>query len=973
MNVELTLTQDGRTIGSYRLIEPGEYTLGCDPACSIPVEDSEMSHQHARLRLSDSELLLEDLGSSNGTFVDTQRIQQAIAVKLGQKIQLGATVLEVRSVADDASASADVTVVPRASVPGPAAPTLPRVRHLQQYELGSEVARGGMGAVLSARDLGLKRKVAMKVALDELIGAPDLLQRFEQEAEITGQLEHPGIVPVHELGTDEQGRAFYTMKFVQGVNLHDVLEKIKAGDADTIAKYPLSHLLTIFQKVCDAVAFAHSKGVIHRDLKPANIMIGEYGEVLVMDWGLAKVVNGINVQHSTSNVQHRTTDPNSVAALYERREEEDGGHRPPLQESGLTMSGQIMGTPQFMAPEQAEGKIEEIDARSDIFSLGAILYNILTLHPPVTGDNVQEILDKIRAGEIAHPSAYNPKSRSGILPDNSSKGDRRDACPTMPRPPLFPLRHCPGNRVPESLSAVTMKALALKKEDRYQSVPELQKDIAAYQGGFATRAEHAGTLKLLWLLIKRHKTLFLVSHAALLIVVIVVAAFSIRNAATLRQLRGTAPTFYGQAQALIRQQRFDDALEKISYALALRPDEAEYQYQKGNILQTLLRLPEAVLAYQQALQRNPQHALADENLKLCQKLIDESAGKDQPPPASLHALYLALRHQGRFDEALTIVPRLKEHAQVLYEETKASMAKAGVPGKLELLEDGTMALDLSGTSVTDLSPLKGMPITKLNLRRTKVSSLTPLRGMPLRELYMEENPISDLSPLKGMPMNKLMISGLPVTDIGPLRGMPLKELQLQFCSIRDITPLGGMPLTKLHLGNLLATDFSVIRGMLINDLSIQLSEFSDLTLLQNMPLEHLNLGYNPRLSDLGPLRGMKLRTLVLNKTSISDLRPLRGMQLYSLHLCDTPVRDLSPLSGIPLHALFLGGTQMCDFRSLADIPQLEYLVIPHHCREIESLRQLTNLKSLSNNPDWNAAIRNNKPVAEFWKEYDAKK
>ena len=160
------------------------------------------------------------------------------------------------------------------------------------YAMGQEVARGGMGAILQAKDLNIERTVAMKVTLKEAVADSLILRRFTQEAKLTGQLEHPNIVPVHDLSVDEQGRPFYTMKFVKGVTLLEILAQIRAGDTATISQYSLAHLLTIYQKVCDAVAFAHSKQVIHRDLKPANIMVGEYGEVLVMDWGLAKVVGG---------------------------------------------------------------------------------------------------------------------------------------------------------------------------------------------------------------------------------------------------------------------------------------------------------------------------------------------------------------------------------------------------------------------------------------------------------------------------------------------------------------------------------------------------------------------------------------------------------------------------------------------------------------------------------------------------------
>jgi len=148
-----------------------------------------------------------------------------------------------------------------------------------------------MGVVLNAEDIRLCRRVAMKRMLASGAAESENLRRFVREAQVLGWLEHPNIVPIHDLGLDEGGEAFYTMKFVQGRTLQSVLSSIAQGNREDIADYPLSRLLTIFLKVCDGVAFAHSKGIIHRDLKPANIMLGEYGEVLVMDWGLAKILS----------------------------------------------------------------------------------------------------------------------------------------------------------------------------------------------------------------------------------------------------------------------------------------------------------------------------------------------------------------------------------------------------------------------------------------------------------------------------------------------------------------------------------------------------------------------------------------------------------------------------------------------------------------------------------------------------------
>ncbi|MEQ2007708.1 MAG: protein kinase [Limisphaerales bacterium] len=383
------------------------------------------------------------------------------------------------------------------------------------YRPGREIARGGMGAVLDARDNKLARSVAMKVMLRH-DASEEETQRFQQEARVLGQLAHPNIVPVHDLGTDPHGRHFYTMKLVQGVTLHDILHKLKNRDAATLAKHPLSSLVTIFQKTCDAVAFAHSRGIIHRDLKPQNIMVGEFGEVLVMDWGLAKLLPG---SAAVSAVQPAgTVGPTGTIVLAAEQTvlSRDAAEQPtqfptpatpepatsqtPLVFSGiqdlattpvtgtqLTLEGTVMGTPNYMSPEQAGGRNADLDERSDIYSLGGVLYAMLTLHPPVEGKDVDELLAKVRRGEIAPPGAA-----SG-------------------------LPHLPDGMVPEALSAVAMKALQTARSERYQTVAQLADDIAAYQAGFATSAEHAGALRLIRLFLQRHKTL---AAAAALIVLL---------------------------------------------------------------------------------------------------------------------------------------------------------------------------------------------------------------------------------------------------------------------------------------------------------------------------------------------------------------------------------------------------------------------------------------------------------------------
>ncbi|MBI5802857.1 MAG: protein kinase, partial [Verrucomicrobia bacterium] len=308
-------------------------------------------------------------------------------------------------------------------------------------------------------------------------------------ARVLAMLEHPNIVPIHALGRNAEGRPFYTMKRVRGQTLQAVINQLRRGDRTTLKEFSLDKLLTIFLKVCDAIAFAHSRGIIHRDLKPENIMVGEFGEVLVMDWGLAKF------EHD--HLPELAKDLDSEFATRIGALAEEGPHSMP--DSGLTLDGAVMGTPQFMPPEQASGKIGEIDARSDVFALGAILYSILTLRPPFRGKTVRDILAKARSGNIKPPTVFNRPAR----PEGAGAGAPEESSPRIQL--AAGLAHCPGGRVPLALSAVTMRALEFKPANRYQTAAALSADVTAYQGGFATSVEQVGTLGLLWRLALRHR------------------------------------------------------------------------------------------------------------------------------------------------------------------------------------------------------------------------------------------------------------------------------------------------------------------------------------------------------------------------------------------------------------------------------------------------------------------------------------
>jgi serine/threonine-protein kinase len=251
-----------------------------------------------------------------------------------------------------------------------------------RIELRGELARGGMGAVLRGHDPALNREVAVKVLLTSLTGRPDLVRRFVEEAQVAGQLQHPGVVPIYDLGSFADGRPFFAMKLVQGRTLAEML-----AERPTLS-HDLPRFLNIFESVCQAMAYAHSRRIIHRDLKPLNVMVGAFGEVQVMDWGIAKVL--------TDGEEQSEIRPMDGAA-------KQGG-----KDSSLTAAGSTLGTLAYMPPEQAAG--ESVDERADVFGLGAMLCEILTGKPPYVG-NSEQVLWQAASAELTE--AFDRLDRCG--------------------------------------------------------------------------------------------------------------------------------------------------------------------------------------------------------------------------------------------------------------------------------------------------------------------------------------------------------------------------------------------------------------------------------------------------------------------------------------------------------------------------------------------------------------------------------
>ncbi|MFN9719427.1 MAG: protein kinase domain-containing protein [Planctomycetota bacterium] len=273
----------------------------------------------------------------------------------------------------------------------PKSAEMPRHDSDSRYRLDGEIARGGMGAILKGRDTDLGRDLAIKVLLDQHKDKPEVVQRFVEEAQIGGQLQHPGIAPIYELGQFADKRPFFAMKLVKGETLSKLL-----GDRTDPAE-ERARFIGILEQICQTMAYAHSRGVIHRDLKPANIMVGAFGEVQVMDWGLAKVLaNGGIADEKKAHDKHQ-----DLSVVQTMRRGPGSGVNGTFGTVGSqTQMGSVMGTPAYMPPEQALGEIDNLDERADVFGLGAILCEILTGKPPYVADDGTRVFRMASRGKL---------------------------------------------------------------------------------------------------------------------------------------------------------------------------------------------------------------------------------------------------------------------------------------------------------------------------------------------------------------------------------------------------------------------------------------------------------------------------------------------------------------------------------------------------------------------------------------------
>ncbi|MEM1452861.1 MAG: bifunctional serine/threonine-protein kinase/formylglycine-generating enzyme family protein [Planctomycetota bacterium] len=384
-----------------------------------------------------------------------------------------------------------------------------------RYRIEQAIGQGGMGQVLRVHDRDLDRALAMKRSLEVAPGderhARLVRLRFLMEARLTGGLEHPGIVPVHDVGALDDGTPFFTMRLVRGRDLRDVFGQLRNGDPD----WTRERVLGLVARVCEAVAYAHDRGVVHRDLKPSNVMVGAFGEVYVMDWGLARRLGGPDVPASGSD--------ESLPRV--------------------TLAGSVLGTPCYMPPEQARGHIDRVDFRSDVYSVGAMLYHLLAGFPPYLGpnmstelrdDSAEAVVDRVRAG------------------------------------PPDPIERVARNAAPE-LVAITARAMAREPHERYADMGELADELRAYLEHRVVRAYRTGAVVELRKWVRRNR-LAAAAAAVALVAIVAGLAVSLGLYARAEEARGIAEAGRQDVLRLSAIYDLEDLQQRAEGLWPVRPD-----------------------------------------------------------------------------------------------------------------------------------------------------------------------------------------------------------------------------------------------------------------------------------------------------------------------------------------------------------------------------------------------------------------
>ena len=636
-----------------------------------------------------------------------------------------------------------------------------------RYSANKKLNQGGMKAIWEVDDHRTARKVAMALIQDSKIASENDIDSFLYEARLTANLQHPNIIPIYDIALDENGNPYFTMKALKGETLGEIIKQLRNGNPEYAKRYTRTRLLGIFLKVCNAIDYAHTKGVIHLDLKPSNVNVGDFGDVHVLDWGLSTLITHLN-EYDGEPVSWQSMDDVSL---------EDGQTLTRYLEKTAKRrehKNVVGGTPGYMSPEQAQGVPSDIDFQTDVYMLGAMLYEILTHHCPIEGGTVKESLQRTVRGDF----------------------------------PL-PAKRAPDLSIPPALAAIAMKAMATDPADRYPNVAALIRDIHQYQDGFATIAENPTFITHAALLVKRHKlAVGLIAATVAIIGAVLYQSFTsikkseqvavgalaelkLKNDYIASTAKKVAPDYLKLSAEQEKNHAFEAAEQALDTGLAFDPTLGAGWYLRGRMLLGQQRFGEAWMI----LSGQHGHPIVADmtTVRLAEKYKDAKPVDD----AGLPQLVRDFRQHNPSG-----LPRLFYHLNQASFNPETHFAALADAFKMLNPEMGELNFswkaDGSEGWIIDIS------------NNPELDDITPLVGLDMRILNASSTGTIDLYLLTEPNLRELRLSGTQVTHLPDLD--QLADLRVLDISDTNIRNLGNI----LKFAKLTTLDISGIEGLAVS-------------------------------------------------------------------------------------------------------------------------------------------------------------
>jgi len=851
-------------------------------------------------------------------------------------------------------------------------------RNSKKYRIEQTVGSGGMKTICQAEDRDIGRKVAIAEMRPKLNGNESKINRFIQEARITANLEHPNIVPVHELGKNSDNSPYFVMKMLSGEPLSMVIDKLKNKTKGYAKKYNLHHRLRIFIKICNAVAFAHSKGIIHLDIKPDNIQIGDFGEVLLLDWGLAKISN------DPKNIQN----PKKGKSKDQKERDLIKNTTKELSNSilDITLDGVIKGTPGYMAPEQVYGKNKEKDTRTDIYALGAVLYFLLTFQRPVEGKTIQALMVSTLNAKISPPS-----------------------------------ERVPQNHIPKALNAVTLKALAFKKENRYQKVNDLIRDIDSFLGGYATTAERAGIFTRLALMLRRHKAFAISTALFLFTLIMFIAYFTANYYSQWGNWREVYSCKFSDNNINENDFSFTDAYNKKqigswvknSYGLQMHKD--EWLWLKNIKIRGDCRVTAKILcsgtlspviislnAEKKQLSHKtfvpPGYSFVFGAWNGRRNLISKNSTSSYPTP-----LGFTSASTFSIDRIHTLTVEKKKENISFFVDGKKSLSVIDFFPPIGR-EQNNIGLKTQSPAMTLISikvyrwaiPEKPLPtitgdvlveykhfneaVAKYmqiaeDTKDKETAALALLKAYMTSSSYNIFNQERTLSKIKNLMHNNYerTVYDIKISEQEILYNWEKKHYRKAFSLLPELfkksqktqiipkilqlkheNPPDYVTIlllqwlkktedpTEINISGLNIQSLEELKGMKIISLNCSRNPIKNLNALKQMNLLRLNCS-SCNLDSISPLQGMKIEELIISNNNISDLSPITGMPLKRFRCRLNKISSLTPLIGMKLERLECGGNMIT---TLSALKNMNLKVLGCRKNQIKSLAPLKGMKLL---------------------------